>query len=283
MGKRMSLADLAEDDLDFATQRPSRADAPTARVEQSPPREVPVGTVSLNPLNKRPPEGDEELDELAETIRTHGLLQPLVVCSAEAYLGQFPEQRGSILGSQWVALIGNRRLRAARAAEVATVPIVVNDGQATSMYEVMLVENVQRRDLPPLLEAEAMTEVMRRERISQREVARRIGKSAMYITHRLALLKLIPALREAFERGELKIELARTVGELPEREQRAIVAAGAPYRPLRPEGSEAASRARSIRVSSPASAAESIGRTFSRDELVELLRLLTEQLDAEAG
>uniref|UniRef100_UPI003F4954F6 ParB/RepB/Spo0J family partition protein n=1 Tax=Pseudonocardia sp. CA-138482 TaxID=3240023 RepID=UPI003F4954F6 len=281
MGKRVNLADLAVDDLDFpgpavpTAQWTVPAETNGAAAAQ-PIRVVPIGTVTLNPLNKRPAGGDDELAELAETIREHGVIQPLVVCSAARYLGEFPDQREPIGDAQWVVLIGNRRLRAARMAPLTEVTIVVNDEQVTSMYEVMLVENGQRKDLPPVLEAEAMAEVLKDASVSRRELARRIGKSHMYVTQRLALLKLVPELRALFERGELTIERAREFGELPEAEQRAIVAAGPPYRRSRGNGVISRAAVKSIRVSSPAAAAETIRQTFSPEELAELIRLLSE-------
>ena len=310
MGRRVNLAELATDDLDFTTSTPAAPRAepapaatrspgrgsvsavpdppagagdpvgPTASIEvadDAASRSVPIGDVALNPLNKRPPDGDDELEDLADTIRSLGVIQPLVVCSTLAYLERFPDQADALGEARWVVLIGNRRLRAARLAGQTEVTILVNDEQVTSMYEVMLVENGQRRDLPPWLEAEAMAEVLTAAGISQRALARRIGKSAMYITHRLALLKLVAPLRAALEVGELGLESAREFGELSVAEQEAIVAAGRPYRRRRP-GGDVTTRAavRSIRVSSPAVAAASIRKAFSAAELAEFIRLLTE-------
>lgn len=278
MGKRVNLADLAiDDELVVPSARRANAGHPDTAV---PNRVVPIRTVALNPLNKRPPgEPDDEISQMAETIRQHGVIQPLVVCSTEAYLAKFPNQREAVDDARWVVLIGNRRLRAALAAPLDEVPIIINDDQVTSMYEVMLVENGQRRDLPPVLEAEAMKEVLAAGAISQRELARRIGKSHMYITQRLALLKLIPKLRAALENGELTIERARELGELPRSEQQAIAAAGKPYRKLREASKSAeAARTRNIRVSTPAAAAESIRKLFSEAELTELIQLLSRDL-----
>jgi ParB family chromosome partitioning protein len=240
---------------------------------------VPTADVAPNPLNKRAAGEDDEIGELAETIRAHGIIQPLVVCSTEAYLASFPEQRPSLSDSRWVVLIGNRRLLAARLASADEIDIIVNDDQAASMYEVMLIENGQRKNLSPLLEAEAIAEALGDGRLTQRELARRIGKSHVYITQRLTLLKLVPELRDLLEQGAITIEQARDFGALPDREQRAIAAAGKPYRRHGGNGVNTRPALRSIRVTSPATAAESIRQKFSDDELAELIRLLTGQVN----
>jgi ParB family transcriptional regulator, chromosome partitioning protein len=285
MGKRISLAALADDSFYTEPARPASAtpvDATTTPPETlGSHRIVPITDVAPNPLNKRPPGQDDEIAAMAETIRAYGVIQPLVVCSTGAYLADFPAQREALADTKWVALIGNRRLLAARMAARDEVEVLINDDQVTSMYEVMLVENGQRRELPPLLEAEAMAEVLKATSISQRELARRIGKSHVYITYRLALLKLIPGLRELLEQEALTIEQGREFGELPELEQRAIYLAGKPYK--RRSGNAVNTRPanRSIRVTSPASAAESIRTKFTTDELAELVRLLSAHLDSK--
>jgi ParB family chromosome partitioning protein len=289
MGKRFNLAALADEDLIDEDDSPALAPAVAVSVpapaetqalpgDASPGRlTVAAELVTVNPLNKRPSGEDDEIASLAETMLGHGVIQPLVVCSVEAFLAEYPDQAGALeRGSEWVALIGNRRLLAVRRAGLGEVDIIVNDDQAASMYEVMLIENGQRRDLPPLYEAEAMEATLRKSGISQRELSRRIGKSHVYISQRLALLKLIPELRAALNQGELKIELARQFGDLPEARQREIVAAGRPYRLV--TGGNAVSthvRRRNIRASTPAVAAESIRERFTPEELAELIRLLT--------
>lgn len=280
MGKRVNLAALAIDDEVAPARRP-RGETVAGIASQESAPSVPIHTVTLNPLNKRPSGDDDQIAEMAETIRVHGVIQPLVVCSATAYLAEFPDQRDAVVPADWVVLIGNRRLRAARLAGIQDVTILVNDERAVSMYEVMLVENGQRRELPPIREAEAMSEVLAKSSVSQRELARRIGKSAMYVTQRLALLKLIPELKLAFEAGDLTIERAREFGELPVPLQLTIVAAGKPYRrPVNAGETSSGAALRSIRVSTPAVAAESIRKKFSQAELAELIQLLSEHLAA---
>lgn len=278
MGKQINLADLADEEFyDAAETTTASPAAEPVRDVVSADRMAPINTVVLNPFNKRPPGEDDEIEGMAETIRQLGkVIQPLVVCSAQVFLAEFPAQAAAIDGAAWVALIGNRRLMACRRAAVAEVPVIVNDELVSSMYEAMLIENGHHRSLPPLLEAEAMAEVIKKESISNRELARRVGKSHVYVAQRLALLKLIPELRTTFEQGELTIELAREFGELPKAEQQRIVAAGKPYRQ---QGGNAvttrAVRPRTIRASTPEVAAASIRERFNAEELTELIRLLT--------
>lgn len=293
MGKNINLADLADEDFYDATaekgdqapgdpaptpESPTAAPVPPA-VPLGPDRmSVPLDSVALNPLNKRPPGEDDEIEGLAETIRGRTkVIQPLVVCTRAAFLEEFPDQAGPIGTAELVVLIGNRRLLAVRRAGVDDhVPVIVNDELAESMYLAMLIENGHRRSLPPLLEAEAMVEAMQKHGYSQRELARRIGKSHPYVIQRLALRKLIPPLKAAFERGELKIELARKLGELSEVEQQRVVKAGTPYRLPGGNGvTTPAARVRTIKASTPAAAAASIRERFTADELDELIRLLT--------
>ncbi|MEU4673979.1 ParB/RepB/Spo0J family partition protein [Amycolatopsis sp. NPDC023774] len=307
MAKRVNLADLAKVDFydpakdknpaSAPVQAPApesgpalvsvpdaAADAPDAGEPESAMRSVPVSRVVANPLNKRQAGFDDEVDGLAATIRARGIIQPLVVCSVEAYLAEFPGEASRVEGFDWVVLIGNRRLEGARRAPLDEVPIIINDESASSMYEVMLIENSQRRALPPLLEAEALSAVMDRRGMSLRELATEIGKSHTYIRQRLVLLDLIPGLRQAFSHGALTIEQARQFGELPEATQQEIVDAGPPYRMPAPKKPVVAmTRRRAIRASSPAIAAASIRSVFSPDELQELIRLLTEEASEPAA
>lgn len=302
MGKRVNLAELAREEVpDAYSPAPKRAatpeqppDAPT--IPEALETESVAGTdlsllavadIVSNPLNQRPADddADDDFDQLVDTVRGHGVLQPIVVCSAPAFVARYPDERGAVSSASWVALIGNRRLRAAAAAGLERVPALVNDDRIASMYEVMLVENSHRKDLGPFHEAEAMQRLLAEAGISQRALAGRIGRTPMYVSQRIALLGLIPALREALEAGTLKVEQARQFGGLPEDEQEAIAAAGPPYRKPTPGPADrvpqgAPRNRRSIAVSSPARAAASIREVFTETERAELIRLLSETAES---
>lgn len=304
MGKRVNLAELAREEVPQHYSAPSSprpvddvpAPTPSAPAEEAVAAPepgpatsmLPVAEIVSNPLNQRAADDDEdgEFYELVATIRGHGILQPIVVCSASAFSNRYPDQQQLVDGARWIALIGNRRLRAAAVAGLREIPALVNDDRVASMYEVMLVENSHRKALGPLHEAEAMQRLLSEANISQRALATRIGRTPMYVSQRMALLGLIPALREAFELGALKVEQARQFGSLPEQEQEAIAAAGPPYRRPPPVQSaqslEAPRRTRrSIAVSSPARAAASIREVFTETERAELIRLLSESSEPD--
>lgn len=293
MGKRVNLAELAREEVpdDYAPTPAKSGRAPASAAVAEPTGQptleqaaLPLADIASNPLNRRSNADlwGDDFDELVTTIREHGVLQPIVVCSAEAFLNHYPEQKPEVIGAAWVALIGNRRLLAARSADLAQVPVLVNDERVATMYEVMLIENSHRRDLGPLHEAEAMQQVLDGSvGGSRRELATRIGRSHAYVNQRLALLGLIPALRKAFEDGQLMLERARELGGLPVPEQESIAAAGPPYRrQARPGGNAVSTYRRSISASTPQKAAESIRRLFTPAELDELVQLLT---DAEGS
>ncbi|WP_226351878.1 ParB/RepB/Spo0J family partition protein [Pseudonocardia sp. ICBG601] len=302
MGKRINLAELAKEEVgdSYTAAAPEAAvreqAAPQAKeTAETPPaaQDAPSGPTSLllpvedivfNPLNQRSANDDEgsEFYELVSTIGAHGILQPIVVCSTAAFASRYPDQHASAEKARWVALIGNRRLRAAMVAGLQNIPAVVNDERVASMYEVMLVENSHRKALGPLHEAEAMRRLVEETGTTQRALASRIGRTPMYVSQRMALLGLVPALREALEDGSLKVEQARQFGTLSQQEQEAIVAAGPPYRRqpvggLTNPGPAPRRTRRSIAVSSPARAAASIREVFTETERAELVRLLLEQ------
>lgn len=296
MGKRVNLAELAREEVpeNYSARTPAEAPPDPAPPSPTTPKPVeeadpgpttsmlPVGDIVSNPLNQRAAadEEDAEFYELVATIGNHGVLQPIVVCSAAAFADRYPEQQAAVDGARWVALIGNRRLRAAGVAGLQQIPALVNDDRVASMYEVMLVENSHRKALGPLHEAEAMKRLIEEANISQRALSTRIGRTPMYVSQRMALLELIPPLRDALETGTLKLEQARQFGTLPITEQEAIAAAGPPYR-RQPAGAAVNSESprrtrRSIAVSSPARAAASIREVFTETERAELVRLLLE-------
>ncbi len=266
---KVSLADFTPD----TASRREKTPAPEA-VGSLAIRELPLDQIATNPLNARTEadEDPEELQRLADTITARGVLQPIVVCGVDAFLEQHPDQRDTVVGSSWVALIGNRRVAGSRLAGVTTIRSVVDVDALGSIDEVMLVENGARRDLHPLREADALGRLRDRDGLTLRDIAHRIGRTHPYVQQRLNLLKLIPELRAALEAGTLLLARARELGALDEATQRRIAATGPPWR-----GGNAVTtrRARTLPVGDPAAAARSIQELYTGDELDELVRLLS--------
>ncbi len=155
-----------------------------------------IDLIRPNPLQPRRRFDETELEELAASIRTQGMLQPLVV------------RRGPA-GFELVA--GERRLRAARRAGLSRVPVVLREVSDERLLEASLVENIQRADLNPLEEAEAYHQLITRLHLTQEEVAARVGKSRSTVANVLRLRQLPPPIRQSIEAGELSMGHARAL------------------------------------------------------------------------
>ena len=152
-------------------------------------RNVPVDRIVPNPHQPRTRLHEAELEELANSIREHGLIQPLVVT-------QHPDG-----GYQIIA--GERRWRAARRADLNEVPVIVKDVAPHQMLELALVENIQRADLNPLEEALAYQHLVDDFGLSQTEIARRVGKSRPAVVNVMRLLGAADAVKEALLEEEI--------------------------------------------------------------------------------
>src|SRR5579859_6911917 len=148
-----------------------------------------VDALRPNPLNPRAESHSAGLDELADSIRAQGVLQPLLVTSAG------------------VVVAGHRRLAAARLAGLSEVPVVVRDMDSAQQQEIMLVENLQRQDLSAVEEARAYRRLLD-DGHTTAQLARRVGVPSARINARLVLLKLDDQVQWMFHRGDLPLTLA---------------------------------------------------------------------------
>lgn len=170
----------------------------TASREQGEITSAAVDAIQPNPYQPRTEWDDERLSELADSIRTHGLIQPLIVS-----LGRVPET--------YVLIAGERRLRAARLAGLDTVPIVIKDVSPQSLLELALVENLVRSDLSPLEEAHAYRQLIEDFGLTQAGVAERVGRSRVSVTNTLRLLNLPPEIQHALSGGIISEGHARSL------------------------------------------------------------------------
>lgn len=157
-----------------------------------------------NPRQPRAQFDPMSLQELADSIRTHGILQPLVVTAD-------PEG-----GACFWLIAGERRWRAAQLAGVEEVPVIVREVSSQQLLEWALVENVQRADLNPLEEAAAFQSLMVEFGLTQSEVAERVGKSRPAVANTLRLLGLPAPLQQAVVDGQISAGHARALLGLPD-------------------------------------------------------------------
>jgi ParB family chromosome partitioning protein len=164
---------------------------PTETVAAVSGQDVDIDAVGPNPHQPRQHIDDERLAELTESIRTHGILQPLLVTRVA----------GDEVAYRIIA--GERRWRAARAAGLTRVPVVVKETTPGEQLELALVENVQRADLSPLEEAAAYRQLAGEFGLTQEQIAGRVGRSRVAIANTLRLLNAPPELKAALTAGRI--------------------------------------------------------------------------------
>lgn len=168
-------------------------------MEQEQIYELEIDLLQPNPLQPRGLITPESLSELAESIRAHGVLEPLVVAKTPA-------------GYQIIA--GERRWRAAKLVGLNIVPVIIRETSPQGMLEMAIVENVQRIDLNPLERAQAYTRLMEEFGLTNSEIAERVSKSPSYISNTIRLLTLPDALKDALMSGATTEGHARALSAL---------------------------------------------------------------------
>jgi ParB family transcriptional regulator, chromosome partitioning protein len=251
-----------------------------------PPRVVELTDLAHNPFNPRHQLRD--LQETADSLLEKGQIQPITVVTRAAFLQAHPGQEDTIGSAHYVVLDGNRRFGAARLAGIEDLRVDVNDALASSaadMLESALIANIHREDLAPLEEAETLAELMKVHG-SQRQVARRIGKSHVWVSQRLALLELTPDLQEDLGSGALTVEDGRRIGKLPKpRQAEAADQVRAERRSREPRArskggngvntrGETTTAASTVDWSDPAAIATVLRQQMSPEQLKTLARLL---------
>ena len=162
---------------------------------------VSIAAIQPNPHQPRTAFSVDALQELADSIREHGLIQPLIVTQEGPH--------------QFTLIAGERRWRACRLAGLESVPVVVKDVSPQARLELALVENIQRADLNPIEEAMAYNQLLRDFALTQVEAARRVGKSRAEVANKVGLLKLPPEVQAAVTNGQISYGHARTLITLP--------------------------------------------------------------------
>lgn len=166
--------------------------------------EIPLTEIRSNPYQPRKEFDEKSLSEFAESIKEHGVIQPIIV-------------KKSIKGYELIA--GERRTRASKMAGKETIPAIIREMSDQDMMEIALIENIQREDLNPIEEAEAFAKIIESNNLTQEEVAHKFGKSRSYITNILGLITLPDKTKKYVQEGKITMGHARVLSKLSDQEQ----------------------------------------------------------------
>ena len=166
--------------------------------------EIPLTEIRSNPYQPRKEFDEKSLSEFAESIKEHGVIQPIIV-------------KKSIKGYEIIA--GERRTRASKMAGKTTIPAIIREFTDQEMMEIALIENIQREDLNPMEEAEALAKIIETSQITQEEASKKFGKSRSYITNILGLLSLPEKTKKYVREGKITMGHARVLSKLSDEEQ----------------------------------------------------------------
>lgn len=180
-------------EIALSTQSPSDGSSDVASV-----RYIPITQVIPNPTQPRQQFAEEELRELSESIRTLGVLQPVLLRPAKE-------------AGFYEIVAGERRWRASKLAGIEQIPAVIRDLGEKETLEIALVENIQRSDLNPIEEAIAYQRLIDEFSLTQQEVADRIGKDRASVANHIRLLKLPPEILDMVRNGQLSVGHAKAI------------------------------------------------------------------------
>ncbi|MBE6146272.1 MAG: ParB/RepB/Spo0J family partition protein [Firmicutes bacterium] len=166
--------------------------------------EIPLTEIRSNPYQPRKEFDEQSLREFADSIKEHGVIQPIIV-------------KKSIKGYEIIA--GERRTRASKMAGKETIPAIIRDFTDQEMMEIALIENIQREDLNPIEEAEALAKIIESNNMTQEEAAKKFGKSRSYITNILGLLSLPEKTKKYVREGKISMGHARVLSKLSDTDQ----------------------------------------------------------------
>lgn len=290
-GKRVNLSDLASEPALPEARLPAFA-------ESAAPRTARVQQIAANPLNTRDLTSDRaKIESIAESMRTHGQLQPCAVVPRDTFLRIYPEHESTIGSALWVQVTGGRRRAAALLANLPTLDIVVKKEPAETRrtwVSATAAENLDRESLDPIEEAQAI-QLLVKECGSGKAAAEQMSRTPAWVTQRLNLLKLTPEVQALLRAGEVALREVRDLHQVaPEKQleelrlrrqplvskeltavnQNAVAEAASPDEtPKRPFRSEAASAIKRL-GGTPDKIAASLREELPEEDLLALARLL---------
>ena len=190
--------------------------ASNGEIQEKDVQELDINSIVPNPFQPRQVFNEEKLQELVESIKEYGIIEPLIVRAK---------------GRKYQLVAGERRWRAAKLAGLGKVPVVIREYDDSKMVEVALIENIQRHDLNPIEEAQGIKRLMAEFQLTQEQAAAKIGRSRVAVTNILRLLNLSQEVQEYISDGSLTMGQAKQLVGLPQADQqgeiaRAIIANG---------------------------------------------------------
>lgn len=172
-------------------------------------RRVAISRIQPSPFQPRKKFHEEHLAELVESIREHGVIQPLIVRD---------------LGGSLELIAGERRWRACQRLELAEVPVITRQATDREVVELALIENLQREDLDPIEEAEAYARLAREFGLKQEDIARRVGKNRATVSNAIRLLELDPAVQNLVSQSLLSTGHAKAILGVKGKEEQRMLA-----------------------------------------------------------
>lgn len=172
--------------------------------ERSNATEIELSQIRPNPYQPRKVFDEEALNELADSIKVYGVVEPVIL-------------KKSVKGYEIVA--GERRCKASKIAGLTTVPAIIKDFTDEEMMEIALLENIQREDLNPVDTAISISNILQVKDMTQEEFSKKFGKSRSYITNLLGLLNLPKSVQELVKNGKLSMSHARCLSKIDDEEK----------------------------------------------------------------
>ena len=167
-------------------------------------RQLPINMLEVNLEQPRKSFDKEKLHELADSIKQHGIIQPIIVVERDG---------------KYMIVAGERRYRASKMAGVKVVPVIIKNYTNRQIKEIALIENLQREDLNPVETAYALKQLIDEYNFTQEELAARIGKSRPMVTNTLRILKLEPEVLAMVEKGKLSLAHAKSIVSIQDRDE----------------------------------------------------------------
>ncbi len=178
--------------------------------ENSKVQEIKITDIDPNPEQPRKQFDEDKINELADSIKNHGVVQPIIVRPS---------------GNRYILIAGERRWRASRVANKTTIPAVVLDMNDKDALEISLIENLQREDLNPIEEAKGIQDMVNQLNITQEEAAERLGKSRPAVANALRLLQLSETIQDLLADNKLTAGHARALLSITNEKKREEIAA----------------------------------------------------------